>query len=266
MEYSIKNNNCELSILSEGALITSWEIINPKKQKKQKLLYKGSSLKRTGIPILFPFANPLQDNIFTYSGHSISQHGFARNSDWSLGYIDQNKIQLSLNHSQINSEIQLAYPFEFELKLNLVIEDNNLIYSLQTKNTGSQKLPIAPGIHPYFPIQHSQKNNLKIEQVPEFEANSFDWENIQNGTFFDFNGLAEIEFPDKKLTIDSSKSDIDFQHLVVWSQNQSKPDSDFVCFEPFSRSTNAINTNPILIKPGELKEVRIRFAVEFTTH
>jgi galactose mutarotase-like enzyme len=264
MDHFIDSNSQRLSISDQGGLVLSWQVLNPNTLAFEHILYQGSSLKRTGIPILFPFANPLENNIFDISGLTIGQHGFARHSQWSSSQVKSNQITLILDHTHITPEMRLAYPFEFELSLSVYLQgENQFIYNLITTNTGNKPLPIAPGIHPYFPVSHVQKKSVIIPEIPSFDAQSFDWENPRDGTFYDFEGLAKIQFPDKTITLDTRQSEIDYQHLVVWSQYPEQPDSDFICFEPFSRDTNAINTDPILVAPGKSLESKIIFEVNF---
>jgi galactose mutarotase-like enzyme len=264
MEYSIKTQSQSITVTDQGALVLGWQVFDAAVNRFEPVLYESTNPKRLGIPLLFPFANPLENNLFEYSGLTMPQHGFARNSNWKLVDITADQIELSLNHDQISTEMRLAYPFEFELGLTLHLrDDDQMSYSLTTQNLSEQPLPIAPGIHPYFPIIHTQKQLVKIPQIPEFQAQSFDWESELDGSFFDFQGKAEIQFPGRSIIIDTSESPLEFQHLVVWSQNQQQADHNFICFEPFSRTTNAINTDPILIPPGKSLQSKITFEVNF---
>jgi galactose mutarotase-like enzyme len=262
LEISTKTQ--KLTAISMGAQVLSWQVLNPTISKFEDVLYTGSSPKRSGIPILFPFANPLDNDIFLQTSQKIGQHGFARNTDWKLQEQTETKLQFSLRSNDISAEMKLAYPFDFVLTLIVDISiENELNYTLEIQNTGNIDLPIAPGLHPYFAVKHNQKASLVIPEIPEFIGNQFDWNRKLNGDFFDFSGIAHISFPDKTIKIDTRSSELDFQHLVVWSQNQNELDHDFVCFEPFSRFTNAINVNPIVIAPNQKIKAEVIFGVEF---
>jgi len=123
-------------------------------------------------------------------------------------------------------------------------------------------LPIAPGIHPYLSISHADKSKLKIPEIPKFEAINFPWDSKLSGDFYDFKGEVNISFPDFVLNISETGLNPDCKYLVVWSQDESQTDYNFVCFEPFYRETNAINTNPILVKSNETWISRFRFSVK----
>ena len=242
----------------------------------KEVLYQGSSSKRTGIPILFPFANPLKNDILDISGGKIGQHGFARNCLWQLDKIENGKVIIKLCEADLPKEIQTAYPFEFEVKIIVNISKaNKLIYKLEVTNLGQVNMPIAPGVHPYFPVKHDSKNQLLIFNNLEnisgkpvksekilFDGESVDWNQPSNGYFNDFESQAMIDFgDDRAISIQETSGSPDFQNLVIWSQDTQEIDYNFVCVEPFTRKTNAINDNPILIKPGTTWTVTLEFAV-----
>lgn len=242
----------------------------------KEVLYQGSSSKRTGVPILFPFANPLKNDVLDISGGKIGQHGFARNCLWQLDKIENKQVVIKLCQTDLPKEIQTAYPFQFEVKIIVYISKaNKLIYKLEVTNHGKANMPIAPGIHPYFPVKHNSKNQLLIfnnlENVsgkpvnPEnilFNGKSVDWNQPSSGYFNDFEGQAMIDFGDNRaISIQETSGSLDFQNLVIWSQNTQEIDYDFVCIEPFTRKTNAVNDNPILVKPGTTWSVSLEFGV-----
>lgn len=252
--FNIKNDFSELSVTTDGGTMLSW------KTKDQEILYQGSSDRRSGIPILFPFANPLKDNIFVKSGLPIGQHGFARNSAWHFKQVSQSQVELTLTNNDISPEMQLAYPFQFNLNITLNIETKGVLdYTILLDNLDEKPMPIAPGLHPYFPIKHDQKTQLKISNL---DLQNIDWNKESEGNFYDFDGEAIVEFPNGKVLKITETSEIkDFQNLVIWSQTPAKEDSDFVCLEPFSRQTNAINDNPILVEPRGIWEKSFEFII-----
>lgn len=253
--FSLKYQDREVTVTKNGGQVLSF------KNKNQEILYQGSSHKRTGIPILFPFANPLENNIFKPSGREIGQHGFARNSEFEIAQISDSTIELKLTHESISPEMQLAYPYKFELKIILdLAKENTLNYKIVVTNLDTKDLPIAPGIHPYFPLKHDQKPQLGISNL---DLKNIDWGKPSNGFFYDWNGLAKINFASKNLEIKEISNQKKFQNLVIWSQNPTgNDDFDFVCIEPFTRKTNAINDDPIVVKPEESWEVELGFVVD----
>ncbi len=314
---SYKNNKITINL--EGGTLLAW--VND----GQEVFYQGSTLKRSGVPILFPFANPLENGIFNKSGLPIAQHGFARNCLWKQVLPNSNASNLDLetnfndntstdvksleklsgennsptllhiilSNQDISPEMQLAYPYNFlaEIIVDISIA-NSLIYTLKVTNNGENNLPIAPGLHPYFPINHEDKSklrissqfskNLEMESNNEDKQRSFtsselkvesdinnlvwsgenvDWNGFSKEIFNDFSGQVAVTFPDKTITITEASSNMEIQNLVIWSQTTEQPDYNFICIEPFTRGTNAINDNPIIVEPGKTWEMKVQFKI-----
>jgi galactose mutarotase-like enzyme len=253
---SIKSPKNELIVEATSGQLVQWI------HNGVGVFYQGSSIRRSGVPILFPFANPLKDDILIVSGRRIGQHGFGRDFPWQVTEQTDTSITLVLKSQDITQEMREAYPFDFEAKIKLEVADNNLIYTLQITNHGKQQMPVAPGIHPYFPIKHEFKQNLIINNLQGFDSRDIDWNKESNGYFYNFDDSVDIKFMDDRIISMQQAGLKDFENLVVWSQSLANLDHDFVCAEPFSRVTNAINDNPILIESGEVWESSICFAVE----
>jgi galactose mutarotase-like enzyme len=255
-----------LTVSTDGAQVLNWQIKDVLNNKMEDVFYQGSGVKRSGVPILFPFANPLKDNIFQKSGRVINQNGFGRNFPWRLKNLATNKptnsLGLILTQEDISDEFKQAYPFKFQAEIDLELtEKKSLIYKLRIHNKSDEMLPIAPGLHPYFAIKHEFKTQLKILEIPEFQAENFAWNSELGGDFFNFKGQATCVFTDKTIVIKELSQKPEFENLVIWSQNSTKEDYNFVCLEPFTRKTNAINDNPILVGPEEIWEAQLEFEV-----
>lgn len=252
---TIITNDAQLVASPQGGQIISWKLKHidlAGNESWHDILYQGSTIKRTGIPILFPFANPLKDDIFDYSGKTMKQHGFARECLWETEELFDS-LAMILTHHDLSPEFRAVYPFEFQTVIHVSIQDNTLSYELRVANNSLENLPIAPGLHPYFPISHDIKHQLAIDGIPEFVSSDIDWNGELNGDFYSYADFqTELIYEDYtiKLNVSNKSRKPDTRHLVIWSQNTSYPDSDFVCLEPFTRATNALNTDPILVKPG----------------
>ena len=255
---TIEYNNSIITLDLNGGTLISW--IN----SGEEVFYRGTSHRRSGIPILFPFANPLHDGIFKNSGLQIGQHGFARDLVWKLESTQESSISISLSTNDISEEMQLAYPYKFKAIIIIDLKKAAVLqYTLRVENLDLALLPIAPGLHPYFPIKQEEKSKLSISDAnnkPIFTGIYTNWDEPSDGIFNNYEGLAKIQFPDgKQIQIAENSKNPDFQNLVVWSQPGSQLDSNFICVEPFTRGTDAINKNPILVEPGKNWEVSLQF-------
>jgi galactose mutarotase-like enzyme len=238
-----------LKVNPNGAYVTSWKIGD------REVLYQGSELKRTGIPLLFPnfdFGPPLPN------------HGFGRVTNWQIIESSPESCHLRLTENDITPEIRQIYPHQFVADLNISVKENQLDYFLAVKNLGDMDLPLAPGLHPYWPIKHDEKSLIKINNFPEFNPATTDWDKNPPNNNYRFSGFLEVFFPKYQLIIrEVSEGLTNFRHLQIWSQDTNFPDSDFVCFEPVTRPQNGINTDPILVAPGETEKFHLIFEVTF---
>lgn len=239
-----------LKVSSFGAYITSWKIGD------KEVLYQGSELKRGGIPLLFPNFD---------AGEPLPRHGFARISQWQIITESEDFSNLKLTENDILPEYRQIYSYSFEANLKLKTIDNQLDYLLEIKNLDNKNLPLAPALHPYWPVNHGQKNQIILQNFPEFIPQNINWEKNPPDDTYNFNGNFEAIFPDYKLIIREISTDAqnNFHHLQVWSQSSNQIDHDFVCFEPATRPKNGINTDPILLTPKSTLNLHLNFEVTF---
>jgi len=64
----IESKNACIGVNPDGAYVSSWKVKNPQGQLVD-VLYQGKTLRRTGVPLLFPNFGPAT---------GMRQHGFGR--------------------------------------------------------------------------------------------------------------------------------------------------------------------------------------------
>lgn len=111
-------------------------------------------------PVLFPIVGSLKDNQYRYQGQSytMSQHGFARDQEFTLVEQTATSLSLKLTSSAVTKEV---YPFDFELILHYNLEENKLICGYQVTNLGTSEMYFSIGAHPAF--------NVPIDGAGTFE-------------------------------------------------------------------------------------------------
>ena len=159
-------------------------------------------------------------------------------------------MRATLRSNKLPHVWQEKFPYLFETTLDLRLEargrQTTLSYTWRTKNSGTDPLPLAPGLHPYFPLPHFAKSTLATD--PELNLAPLDTaEELPGGLYHPYADL-QATFPNFTLQLHSTPRP---KHLVAWSQSPSKPDTDFICLEPFTRGPNGINDDPIWVEPGE---------------
>jgi len=84
-----------------------------------KAIFDGKKPIRGGIPVVFPQ--------FATQG-PLPQHGFARNSDWTLASVGDGRVELTLAD---NEETRAAWPHAFALKYTITFDNAHLETSLE---------------------------------------------------------------------------------------------------------------------------------------
>lgn len=238
-----------------GGYITSWHVTNPENGKTKEILYQGSSLKRTGIPPLFP--------CWGDSGTDLRKHGFARDVEWTVIRDSGREISMELDSHNIRDITDKEYPKDFLVTINAISENNNLYYLMSVKNRGNENMEIAPAVHPYFNVDHKDKRKIKTEAIKGFDASEFDWDNSPPDNDYRFSKSAKIFLPDRTIEIEDTTSNNVFKHMVIWSQPMNYPDYNFVCFEPVTGLAGAIKRKEIVVAPGKTWDMKLKFTVSF---
>lgn len=183
---------------------------------------KGKRKRRGGIPLLFPWAGPLEEV------PHLPQHGFARDLVWEdLGAPREVTGRAALLELRANPETTKMYHYPFSLHLQIEVGDNWL-YHLFTVGGGSSRnpIPIAPGIHPYFKIPSGGISRI------ETNISGFDPTKYKLGEPLVFPPQeVELKIPEvgvvKIVPGDAFKRKQ--ARLIVWSDNEK-----YICVEPWS--------------------------------
>lgn len=102
-------------------------------------------------PILFPFICNTASKKYTVNGaeYSLSNHGFARDSEFETLYANEDEAGFRLKASE---ETKKIYPYDFELYVKYAVSGNRLGVSYIVKNTGDKPLDFFIGGHPAFNV------------------------------------------------------------------------------------------------------------------
>jgi galactose mutarotase-like enzyme len=261
---------------ARGAIVTRFAVAG------RELLYLDEATLRDpgknvrgGVPLLFPSPGPLANDRFDRGGRSgsMKQHGFARNLPWQVGEAgvgaagaegaNAERVRLTLAS---NDATLAMYPFPFQVTLDVSLRGASLRLDVAVQNTGSEPMPFAFGIHPYFHVTDKAKARIATRATRAFD-------NVTKtvGPFHGFD-LTAKEVDLHLLDHGSSASSLDFgdgRHLdvsaspefgrwVVWTL----AGKDFVCLEPWTAPANALNTGESLltVAPGQSQPLWIELA------
>lgn len=253
------DGNSIIEISSLGAQILSYRINDTKIFHENEINYR-----RCGMPVLFPFAGPLEEGKFTLTETKLPQHGFGRDVQWQIyqksDHEDYNSISFALTNSDVPEIWQNNYPFPYIVMLHYYLGNDLLSVDLTVMNPLQEDLqvPLKPGFHPYFDCPKDQKINIKFEGQPVLK--SLDWSKQFDAIFIDPKkgvtkfSIGNISFVTTmkhriyKLSNESKSIILDLNNkTVIWSEM----DEDFVCIEPIAGPFNSVNYNPILVQKGQ---------------
>lgn len=252
---TIQSNNATLGVNPQGGYVTSWKVQNPKTHTEEDILYQGKTIKRGGIPILFPqFSN----------AKGMRSHGFGRDSLWTVANVSGNHLQMILLSDTLSVDAKKEYPFHFRATIDLTIADTgSFVYALKVENLDEKPLPIAPGLHPYWAVSHSDKAKIEIDGIPDFHADEIDWEKNPPDIGYQYTGKCFVKFPTHSVSIQDLSNPPVITHLVIWTQKPDQDDFHFLCVEPVCGYKGAYDTNPILITPAATWHMQMQFVVKF---
>lgn len=157
MEFiELSNNLVEAKIALKGA-----EIISLNRIGDNSVLWKKDDLiwNRTA-PNLFPIVGRLLHDTYSFKGetYSMSQHGFARDEQFSIS--NQTSVSVDLNLSW-NQDSLAKYPFKFDLTIRYSLNENEVEVWYHVKNVDVKKLGFSIGGHPGFQL-NDELNMYKL--------------------------------------------------------------------------------------------------------
>ncbi len=263
MNYEIKNKFIEAKINSFGAELNSLKRVDT----NLEYLWQGNpQYWNRHSPVLFPIVGRLKDDSYFYKNkkYSMTQHGFARDNEFSLTKQTDNYLEFKLENNEKSLEI---YPFLFELYIAYELVDNKIIISYKVKNNSNEKMLFSIGAHPAFnwALNENEKKEdyfLEFENIKEIKryflndkglvyesANLEIKENkmFLNEKLFQQDALVFNDINIKNITLKNInnqnfvKVNFDnFTYLGIWSKPTGAP---FICIEPWYGVADDINTN-----------------------
>ena len=288
MVFELRNEQLKVSAGIKGAEITS-------------VLYNGreyiwqaqGDIWPRHAPVLFPVVGKLKSDSYHYSGkeYSLTQHGFARDQDFSFVYKTNTELELELIQ---NDDTLLRYPFIFKLTIKYKLTGNKLECLYRVTNTsGTEKLLFSIGAHPGFRIPLAEGESFS-DYVLEFtDGNFYKLSELSGGLISGqtkdlmlLNGRLPLDvqlFEKDALVFEGSQincvtlKSLKLHHGVkmhcdgwpffgIWS----KPGCDkFVCLEPWYGVADSVTASGeiaekkgiISLMPGEF--FNCRYSIEF---
>lgn len=108
-------------------------------------------------PVLFPIVGRLKEDQYEYNekAYHMTQHGFARDSEFEMVESSQNSAIFSLRSTE---ETLKVYPFEFEFLIEYSLQGSEITVSYKVINLSTSKIMYySVGGHPAFNVLQTSK-------------------------------------------------------------------------------------------------------------
>lgn len=145
MQVNFSSDKLNITVDSFGA-----ELHSVKGTDGREYLWQAEeNVWKRHAPVLFPFICNTASKKYTVNGseYSVSNHGFARDSEFTLVSSSENSAEFRLEASEESLKL---YPFEFALNIKYELDGNKLKVTYVTENCGSKPMPFFIGGHPAF--------------------------------------------------------------------------------------------------------------------
>jgi galactose mutarotase-like enzyme len=158
---TLENNNLSIQITTLGAELKS---IFDKKTMLEYLWQANPKVWNRTAPILFPIVGKLKDNTLHVDGKQfkIRQHGFARDKEFILKYVDPTKAVFELYHDE---ETIRMYPYAFKLEVTYELLEYDIHCRFNVINKDDKIMYFSIGGHPGFAL-HGTMNDY-ILSIPQ---------------------------------------------------------------------------------------------------
>lgn len=246
--------------------------------------------KLAGNPFMHPWANRLEGDYITIEGDLLSfpeenkhllyrdgnnlpLHGLLLKSKlWkTIECKDEDDSCFHLAEFQFDEQEYLSiFPYRHTIQIKHVLQQNKLTIETILINLDEKPMPVSFGFHPYFlrtqqqstltiPAKHTLATTDKMiptgKSIAKEDIWSFSADNINLDTILFDNGFVDLVSNEKGIAVfefNDSKVEFGIGYNCAQIYSPAFPEKPYVCIEPMTAITNALNTNDCeKIQPGE---------------
>jgi len=197
----------KIEVSNKGAELTSVKFNN------KEMLHDGKEFWDRQSPVLFPMVGRLRNNKTIIDGktYEIPQHGFAKDMYFELVAEKENE---KVYMTKSNEETLKMYPFEFELYISYIINENELEVKYKVINKDRKEMLFGIGGHPgfkldlkqkeyYFELEKEEKEIEFMEVEGQYISNSLSRNLLRDEKYID---ITENSFINDAIMIKKFKS------------------------------------------------------------
>ena len=237
--------------------------------------------KTMGIPLLYPWANRLSRPGYEAAGRSVTLpeaegrygldpaglpiHGALPSlMSWEATVSGQDHLHAVLRWD--TDALLELFPFAHHAEVDAVVDAQGLRLTTTVVADGDQPVPVAFGYHPYLTLAGSERGGWQVDlgassqlalddrMIPTGQRTELHQRDFLLGDSSWDDGLADLSVPPQFLVSDGERAlSVTFEQGYEWAQVFAPPGKDFICFEPMTAPTDALNshTGLIVLAPGE---------------
>ncbi len=143
----LRNQRVILRVNSHGAELAGLVLVGA--DQPRELLWQGGEAWARRAPVLFPIIGRMPGDRLTHEGidYPISQHGFARDQEFTVDRISDTEIGFVLEDS---AETRIHFPFSFRLEVRFELVDATVRVTQTVSNPAEERFSASLGAHPGF--------------------------------------------------------------------------------------------------------------------
>ncbi|MGI8714546.1 MAG: aldose 1-epimerase [Solirubrobacteraceae bacterium] len=248
--------------------------------------------KTMGIPLLHPWANRLARRGYTAAGKTVTLpepegryaldpnglpiHGaLPGHLCWTVD-AGSPPDQLIARLAWRTPDLLALFPFEHELVMQATLGAGELTLDVTLQATGADAVPVSFGFHPYLTIPRSARGDWQVSlgasqrlvlderMIPtgareplahrQFVLGDESWDDGLDG----LDERARFSVASEQLTLTMT-----FEQGFRFAQVYAPPSHDYICFEPMTAPTGALDSGIGLsvVAPGDSYRTRFRLSV-----
>ena len=224
-EYQLKNQELTLKISSKGAEMKS---LKDNKTNQEYLWHGDSAYWGRTSPVLFPIVGNYREKESVFEGktYSMSQHGFARDMEFTLESQKEEEIWFELKE---NEETLKKYPFAFRLHLGYRLDGRSVEVLWKVEN------PMSFDTDKTLVCSILGETGLLTARKKEFELTNHKMRIVED--LFDEDALIIEGNQAKRVGLVNPQGEtyleVEFDAPLFGIWSPAKKSAPFVCIEPW---------------------------------
>ena len=247
-----------------------------------------------GIPLLHPWANrlagpsyrvgektvrlPAADGHYPTDPNGLPIHGaLPGHLGWAVQAGSPSE-RVSARLLWDSPELLELFPFEHELLLDAELAGGRLALTTTLRATGSDPVPVAFGFHPYLRIPGSSRRDWQValgatqrlvldeRMIPTGAQEPLVERDFGLGDQSWDDGLAGLDPGGARFQVSDGETTltVSFEEGFDYAQVYAPPGHDYICFEPMTAPTNALDSGQGLTLVARGRDYRTRWSITIT--